>query len=117
EARVDHAAANGDKDQEERAKQFGEQAPALEPVVPEIELVDHRIRHPYGPRIELGTVGRFPYACTRRGDLSVWLVRHPRLLSCPWRRPSRHHAWRIRPYPANNQRSIEQLVNRIARAG
>jgi len=38
ETGVDHAAADGDKDQEEGAEQLREQAPSLEVVVPEIEL-------------------------------------------------------------------------------
>ena len=51
---VDHAAADGDEDQEEGAQQLGEQPPPLVAVVPEVELAGHRVRLPHGSQGDVG---------------------------------------------------------------
>ena len=57
---ADHAAADGDQDQEEGAQQLGEQPPPLVAVVPEVELAGNRVRLPDGPQGDLGMPGGTP---------------------------------------------------------
>ena len=57
---ADHAAADGDQDQEEGAQQLREQTPSLVAVVPEVELTGNRVRLPDGPQGDLGVPGGTP---------------------------------------------------------
>ena len=83
ETGADHAAADGDQDQEEGAQQLRKQAPSLVPVVPEVELAGHRVRLPHGPQGHLGmTDSPLPFRPGWR-DYPARLAGHPYLISGP----------------------------------
>ena len=97
---ADHAAADGDQDQEEGAQNLREQPPRFVPVVPEVELTGNRVGLPHRPQGNGSmTDGILPLGLRFRGKL-IWLAGHLTPLSGSPAHPADARASGIRPPPA-----------------